>query len=371
MQIARHGKDFKGGFDVTHASGPGKKGNGLYNRKDRQVSKEENKMMSFYKNKKILVTGGAGSIGSVLVRKLLEYEPKAVRILDINETGLFNLKQELQSYNIRILVGDIRDKERMQRAVEDIDIVFHAAALKHVSLCESNPFEAVKTNVLGTKNLIEVALEEEVEKFVTISTDKAVNPVNVLGASKLLAERLTVSANLYKGKRKTVFSCVRFGNVLNSQGSVLPIFKAQVGKGGPVEITDKGMTRFIMSIERATELVLKAAHVSKGGEIFILKMSALRISDLAKAVIEEIAPKYGHDPKSIEVKFVGKRDGEKMYEELMNEDEAEIVHETDDMFILSSFNSKQKKATNRRKIYKSTDARLMTIGEIKNLLKEL
>lgn len=328
-------------------------------------------MRHFYENKKILATGGAGSIGSALVRKLLEYKPKVLRVLDINETGLFNLKQELHSDSIRILVGDIRDKERLERAVEDIDIVFHAAALKHVSLCESNPFEAVKTNVLGTKNLIEAALKEKVERFITISTDKAVNPVNVLGASKLLAERLTISANLYKGRRQTIFSCVRFGNVLNSQGSVLPIFKAQVKKGGPVEITDERMSRFIMSMDRAIELVLKAAQMSKEGEIFILKMSALRIRDLAKAVIEEIASKYGHDPKSIEVKSVGKRDGEKIYEELMNEDEAEIVHETDDMFILSSFNSKQKKATDRRKIYKSTDVRLMTIGEIKNLLKEL
>lgn len=327
-------------------------------------------MKNFYDNKTILVTGGAGSIGSALVRRLLKYNPKTIRILDINETGLFNLEQEIRSSNTRFLIGDIRDKERLLRAVEGVDIIFHAAALKHVPLCESNPFEAVQTNVLGTKNLIEAALEENVEKFITISTDKAVNPINVLGASKLLAERLTVSANLYKGKRKVNFSCVRFGNVLNSQGSVLPIFRSQVEKGGPVEITDKGMTRFVMSIDRAIELVLKAGQISKGGEIFIFKMSALRINDLAKAIIEEMAPRYGHNPKKIKVKSVGKRNGEKMYEELMNEDEAEIVHETGDMFILSPLNSKHKNAKDRKKIYRSIDDRFMAVAEIKDLLKE-
>ncbi len=326
-------------------------------------------MKNFYANKTILVTGGAGSIGSALVRKLLEFNPKRIRVLDINETGLFNLEQELSSGLVAFLVGDIRDKERLTRAMENVDIVFHAAALKHVPLCETNPFEAVQTNVLGTKNLLEAALAEEVEKFITISTDKAVNPINVLGASKLLAERLTVSANLYKGGRKTIFSCVRFGNVLNSQGSVVPIFKSQVKKGGPVTVTDEGMNRFIMSIDRAVNLVLKAGHIAKGGEIFILKMQALLIKDLALAVVEETASKYGHDPKKIKVEFIGKRNGERMYEELMNEDESEIVCEEEDMFILSSFNGKNKNCKNGLKIYKSSDDKFMSVKEIRELLK--
>jgi FlaA1/EpsC-like NDP-sugar epimerase len=325
---------------------------------------------NFYENKRVLVTGGAGSIGSALVKRILEYNPKTIRVLDINETGLFNLLHELQSDKIRLLVGDIRDKDRLKRAVEDIDIVFHAAALKHVPLCELNPFEAIQTNVLGTKNLLEVAVDEEIDKFITISTDKAVSPINVLGASKLLAERLTVSANLYKGKRKTIFSCVRFGNVLNSQGSVLPVFRNQIKKGGPVKVTDEGMTRFVMSIEKATELVLKAAQISEGGEIFILKMSALSIKDLAKVAIEEMAPKYGYTPKDIKIENIGKRHGEKMYEELMNEDEAEIVRESEDMFILSSYNDKNGKS-NRTKLYKSRDCRLMTQEEIGRLLREI
>lgn len=327
-------------------------------------------MRDFYKNKTILVTGGAGSIGSELVKKLLEYDPQTVRVLDINETGVFNLWHSLKSEKVRVLVGDVRDRDRLSRAIEGVNIVFHAAALKHVYLCEDNPFEAIQTNVLGTKNLIEVAMNEKIDRFITISTDKAVNPISVLGASKLLAERITVSANMYKGKRKTVFSCVRFGNVLNSQGSVLTVFKEQVKKGGPVTVTDKRMSRFIMSISKASELVLKAACISKGGEIFILKMPAVRIVDLAKAVIQDLAPRYKYAPESIKIDFIGKRDGEKMYEELMNEDEEEFVSETQDMFILSLFSS-DKNNKDESKIYKSGESKFMSIDKIRGLLKEI
>ena len=327
-------------------------------------------MRELLENKSILVTGGAGSIGSALVKKIMEYKPKIIRALDINETGLFNLKHKLGTESVRLLVGDIRDRERLKRAVEDIDIIFHAAAMKHVSLCEFNPFDAIQTNVLGTKNLIEAALDEEVDRFITISTDKAVNPVNVLGASKLLAERLTVSANLYKGRRKTVFSCVRFGNVLNSQGSVLPLFRDQIRKGGPVTITDEGMTRFVMSIDKATELVLKAAKVSKGGEIFILKMEALRIKDLAHAAIAEIAPLHKHDPAGIRTELIGKKHGEKLYEELLNEYEAENAHEDEDMFILSP-NGKNVPRQNVEKLYESRNTRLMAVEEIRKMLRSL
>lgn len=328
-------------------------------------------MREFYQGKTILITGGAGSIGSALARKLLDYKPKIIRLLDINETGLFNLKQELSADILRLLVGDIRDKDRLRRAVEKVDIVFHAAALKHVPLCESNPFEAVQTNVMGTKNLIEACIDEKIKKFITISTDKAVNPINVLGASKLLAERLTVSANLYKGKRQTIFSCVRFGNVLNSQGSVLPIFLNQVKKGGPVKVTDKNMSRFIMSIDKATELVLKAAYLSRGGEIFILKMPALRIKDLAEAVIEEASYRFGYKPKSIKTVYIGKRDGEKVYEELMNEDEATMVKELADMFILLPVDRLKREPTTQARLYKSTDNGYMNVGQIRKFLVQI
>jgi len=293
-------------------------------------------MANIFQNKKILVTGGTGSIGSEIVRKVLNYEPKVIRVLSNDEDGLFSLGQELQGHpQVRFLLGDIKDKERVQRAAEGIDFIFHAGALKHVPLCEYNPFEAVKTNVLGTQNVIEVAIEEEADKLITISTDKAVNPVNVMGATKLLAERLTISANYHKGARKTAFSCVRFGNVLDSRGSVVPLFREQIRKGGPVVITDPDMTRFVMSIPEAVGLVLKAMEIAKDGEIFVFKMPTLRVSSLAEVMIEELAPQYGYDPKSIKVEVSGKRAGEKIYEELLTENEADNAREMEDMFIIT------------------------------------
>lgn len=293
-------------------------------------------MSNIFEGKDILVTGGAGTIGSAIVRNVLKSNPRVVRVLDNNEAAVFDLEQELQSERFRPLIGDIRDKDRLKRAVHNIHIIFHAAALKHVPLSEYNPFEAVKTNVLGTQNLIEVAMDEEVEKMITISTDKAVNPVNVMGATKLLAERLTLSAEHYKGWGKTSFSCVRFGNVLDSRGSVVPIFREQIKNGGPVTITDPDMTRFVMSIPKAAELVLTAAEMAKGGETFIFKMSALSVGTLTEAMIEEIAPQYGYNPEKIEIKIIGKRAGEKDYEELLTEDEVANVYETDNMFIVST-----------------------------------
>ena len=329
-------------------------------------------MVNIFRGKNILVSGGSGSIGSEIVKKLLQYEPKVVRVLSNDENCLFNLEQELQGYsNLRFLAGDVRDKERLQHAVEDIDFVFHAAALKHVPLCEYNPFEAVKTNVLGTQNVIETAMEEEVEKLITISTDKAVNPVNVMGATKLLAERLTISANYYKGLRETAFSCVRFGNVLDSRGSVVPLFQTQVEKGGPVTLTEPNMTRFIMSIPKAVELVLKAAEIAQGGEIFIFKMPALRIGDLAKAMIEELAPQYGYNPESIKVEITGKRVGEKMYEELLTADEDMNASETEDMFIITPAARNQESKGISAKEYRSDqDGILLATEEIKEILRK-
>jgi FlaA1/EpsC-like NDP-sugar epimerase len=334
-------------------------------------------LKNFYEDKTILVTGGVGSIGHEIVRKILEYNPKAVRVLDINETGLFDLEQELQSKKIRLFVGDVKDKERLRRAIEDVDIVFHTAALKHVPLCEYNPFEAVKTNVLGTQNLIEVAMDEEVQKFIMISTDKAVNPVNVMGATKLLAERLTISANFYKGDRETAFSCVRFGNVLYSRGSVLPLFEEQI-KRGFITITDPNMTRFIMNTSQAVELILKAAKIAKGGEVFILKMPAVRIKDLAEVMIEKLAVKYGYKTEEIEIKTIGRRAGEKLYEELMTEDEAESAYEDEEMFVVLpetfgiisklSYKLSDNFKNAQKREYSSKGVKLLTREELKLLL---
>lgn len=289
----------------------------------------------YFKGKTILVTGGTGSIGSEIVKRLLPSGPKSIRVFSNDEDAQFNMYQDMgPKENIRFLLGDVRDRNRLARAMEGVDVVFHAAAFKHVPACEYNTFEAVQTNVIGTQNLIETALEEEVEKFITISTDKATSPINVLGASKLLAERLTLSANYYKGDKKTALSCVRFGNVMASRGSVIPIFLKQIEKGGPVTVTDPNMTRFVMSISQSVDLVLKAATMAKGGENFIFKMPALKIGDLARVMVDEYSSKYGKDTKRIKIITMGMRHGEKFHEELMTDEEARWAYETREMFIL-------------------------------------
>lgn len=336
---------------------------------------------NFYSNKKILVTGGVGSIGSNLVKKLLTLEPAIVRVFDNNETGLFDLEQDLRSEKIRILLGDIRDRERLNMAMEGIDIVFHTSALKHVPLCEYNPFDAVKTNVLGTQNVLEAALSNEVKKVINVSTDKAVSPTNVMGATKLLAERLTISANYYSGKNKTVFSSVRFGNVLNSRGSVIPLFMKQIREGGPVTVTDRRMTRFFMDISAASDLILLAGEIAKGREIFILKMPSFQIEDLAEAMIEEYAEVSGFRPEDIPIKIIGTRNGEKLYEDLMAEEESERAYERDNMFLIIPHTLAHEAALDssmtdgfikaNRGNYSSHEARLVDKDEIKRILREI
>jgi len=299
----------------------------------------ENRFKEYFEGKVILVTGGTGSIGSELVRKILSYPIKQLRIFSRDEYKQFILKQELLSHPngevLSFLIGDVRDRDRVFLGMEGVDLVFNAAAMKHVPFCEYNPFEAVKTNVLGTQNLVDAARNQNVEKFIHVSTDKAAMPINVMGATKLLAEKIAVTAEHYKGTKKTLFSAVRFGNVFGSRGSVVPIFHEQIQKGGPVTLTDRGMTRFMMQIPQAVELLLKAALLSKGEELFVLKMPVMRIEDLAHAMIEILAPKYGHKTADIKIELTGRRSGEKIYEILLTEEEAEIIWENDEMLCVS------------------------------------
>ena len=335
---------------------------------------------NFLQNKNILVTGGTGSLGRELVRKILQYNPKVVRVFDVDETEQFDLQHELKEHEgiVRYLLGDVRDKERLNRAAEDIDIIFHTAALKHVMACEYNPFEAVKTNVLGMQNVIDVAIDNNVGKIIFTSSDKAVNPSNTMGTTKLLAEKLMTSANYYKGARNCVFSSVRFGNVMGSRGSVIPLFIKQIKTGGSVTITDPTMTRFMMSMSQAVELVFRSADVAQGGEVFIFKMPTLNISDLAEVLIQELAPRYGHNPEDINIDIIGTKPGEKMYEELMTEDEAVRSLERDDMFIiipeiedeLTKIDKSAYDATPiRSKDYVSKDVVPITKDEIRAILK--
>lgn len=291
------------------------------------------KLADFFKGKDVLVTGGCGSIGSAIVEQLLNYDVKRIRIFDNNETKQFYLQEKLKPYGkVRGLIGDIRDKERLERAMRGVNIVFHCAALKHVPLCEYNPFEAVATNVHGTQNVIDVAREEGIHKFMAISTDKAVNPINTMGATKLLSERLVMNAAV--GEVKTLFSCVRLGNVFNSSGSVVPVFKEQIKNGGPITVTSKDMLRFFTTMSKAVNLVLTATQKMKGREIFIPKMRALKVIDLAEIMIEELAPKYGYKPNDIEIKIVGIRPGERVYELLMTEEEALHIQDEGDVFTI-------------------------------------
>jgi len=334
----------------------------------------------YYRGKRILVTGAAGSIGSQLVRQLLSYEPAAIRVFDNNETGLFELEEDLGTDAVRLLIGDVRDRDRLLMAMDGIDIVFHASALKHVPLCEYNPFDAVKTNVLGTQNVLDAALEAEVGKVINVSTDKAVKPANVMGATKLLAERLTISANYYSGRRKTVFSNVRFGNVLNSRGSVIPLFMKQIRDGGPVTVTEEEMVRYCMHIPDAVRLILMAGNLARGREIFILKMPVVRIIDLARVMIDELAPRYGHKPGHVQVKIIGKREGEKLFEELMTEEESERAFENEEMYIIYppaySFETYEFKAPTgfnpvEHPIHASRDVKPINRGEVATLFRKM
>ena len=285
-------------------------------------------MKDFYQNKSILITGAAGSIGQALTDKLLEFDPKVIRLLDNNENGLFYLRQKYSTEsvkNVRFLLGDIRNLGRLQYAFQGIDIVIHAASYKHVTECEYNPLDAVETNILGTANVIQAAINQHVKKVIFTSSDKAANPSNTMGTTKLLAEKLMTAANDY-GALTTVFACCRFGNVVGTSGSVIPLFKKQIREQQKVTITDPEMTRFMITQDTAIDLVLKAGYLSNGGETFIFKMPVVKIGELADAMIS----RYGNAKKEV----IGKKPGEKMYEEIMTEEEMYRACEGEDMYII-------------------------------------
>ncbi|MCD4677355.1 MAG: polysaccharide biosynthesis protein [Desulfobacula sp.] len=279
----------------------------------------------YFKDKRILVTGACGTVGSELFRILCqtpEYEPKEVVGIDKSESDLFFMDQKyLEDGRTRFYLADVRDCAKISRVMKGIDIVFHAAALKHVVLCERSPFEAVQTNIHGVQNIIQAAIDNHVSKVIFTSSDKAVNPTNVMGTSKLMGERLITAANSNNFANNTIFASTRFGNVLGSSGSVTPIFQKQIEKGGPVTLTDSNMTRFVMSIEEAARLVIDSASIARGGEVFITKMPVVRICDLAEVMINELAPEYGYKPGKIEIVEIGVKPGEKLYEELMSHEE--------------------------------------------------
>jgi len=274
--------------------------------------------------KVILITGGTGSFGTKFVEiALKEYNPKAIRIFSRGELLQMKMKQQFNNdERLRFFIGDVRDKDRLYRAMNGVDIVIHAAALKQVPACEYNPIEAVRTNINGAINVIDAAIDNGVEKIMAISTDKAVHPVNLYGATKLVAEKLFIHGNSYTGGRKTKFSCVRYGNVVGSRGSVVPLFLEQ-RKSGKLTITDERMTRFWLTIEQGANFAIDCIDRMKGGEVFVPKIPSMRIIDLADA----IAP-------DAEREIIGIRPGEKIHEVLVTENDALHTREFDDFFVI-------------------------------------
>ena len=280
-------------------------------------------------DKKILITGGTGSLGVALTKKLLETNAKIIRIYSRNESKQVEMQERFDDPRLRFLIGDVRDLERLTKAVEDIDIVFHAAALKHVPIVEYNPFEAIKTNVLGSQNVIDACLKENVETAVCIGTDKAVSPLNTYGATKHLMEKLFVTASNYINplRYKTKFLAVRYGNVLGSSNSVIPKFIEQIQSGKNLTITDPSMTRFTITMDQALELILTAVKKGHGGEVFVPKLKSYRLDTLKDAILDILKT-------SVKIEKIPVRQGEKYHEALINSEELRNTFEIDSLYII-------------------------------------
>lgn len=281
--------------------------------------------MSYLNDKTILLTGGTGSFGKKFIQITLKnYNPKRIIVFSRDELKQHEMRMKIPNETkVSYFIGDIRDKERLYRAFgANVDIVVHAAALKQVPACEYNPFEAIKTNILGAQNIIDAAIDCGIPKVLALSTDKAVNPINLYGATKLCAEKLFVQGNSYAGPKNTRFSCVRYGNVVGSRGSVIPVFREQ-SKTGKITITDQRMTRFWITLDQGVEFVIKCINSMHGGEVFVPRIPSMNIMDLAKAIAPECAIEYN-----------GIRPGEKIHETLISVDESRHAVRTKDMFVI-------------------------------------
>jgi FlaA1/EpsC-like NDP-sugar epimerase len=336
---------------------------------------------SRWSDKRVLITGICGTVGRELFRQLLPQEPAEIIGIDNNESDLFFLSEECRDHdNVNLHLCDVRDESNLPARVRGVDVILHTAALKHVMLCEKSPGDAVRTNIQGVQNVISAATANDIERVLFTSSDKAVNPTNVMGTSKLMGERLLTAANARKRGQGPIFASTRFGNVLGSRGSVIPLFKKQIADGGPVTLTDPRMTRFIMTLREAARLVLESVFLAKGGEVFVTKMPVLRIEDLAEVMIEELAPVHGYNPADVEIEIIGAKPGEKFYEELMNNEETRRTVELPDYFsILPAFKSLYHEidytypGTNGvgiHDVYNSSTEPAMSKGELRTYLYE-
>ena len=327
------------------------------------------------KGKKVLITGGTGSLGIALTKRLLQENVDTIRIFSRNENKQLEMDSKFHDDRLRFLLGDVRDYNRLTRAFEDIDIVFHAAALKHVPIIEYNPFEAIKTNVIGSQNVIDACLEEDVEKAICVGTDKAVSPLNTYGATKLLMEKLFITASNYlkKERHKTKFIALRYGNVLGSSGSVIPKFINQIKNNEKITITNSNMTRFSISIDEALDFILKVTEIGKGSEIFVPKLRAYSLMDVKDALFDLLG--------KTDEQIVGIRPGEKLHEILINNDEMNYCWEYQEMYMivdpsLRKFISltnelPEKKKIENMEVYSSDAVEKISKEELKKIFTDL
>jgi FlaA1/EpsC-like NDP-sugar epimerase len=336
-------------------------------------------MTNQWKDKRVLITGVCGTVGGELLRQIVDQEPAEIIGLDNNESALFFVEEIYRdTSNVHVYLGDVRDRDKLSSMMRGVNIVLHAAALKHVILCEKAPNDAVQTNIQGVQNIIHAANANNVERVLFTSSDKAVNPTNVMGTTKLMGERLMTAANAFRFGNGPIFASTRFGNVLGSRGSVIPLFKRQISQGGPVTLTDPCMTRFIMTLGEAVRLVIESTFMAKGGEVFVTKMPVLRIEDLAEVMIDILAEKSAYQPDEIEVKVIGSKPGEKFFEELMSEEETRRTVELPHYFtVLPAFKSVYQEINYTYpdmvegkvcRPYNSASEKAMTKAELKNFL---
>ena len=327
-----------------------------------------------FKGKKVLITGGTGSLGNALTQRLLTENVDTIRIFSRNENKQLEMASKFHDDRLRFLLGDVRDYNRLTRACEDIDIVFHTAALKHVPIIEYNPFEAIKTNVIGSQNVIDACLEEDVEKAICVGTDKAVSPLNTYGATKLLMEKLFITASNYlkKERHKTKFIALRYGNVLGSSGSVIPKFINQIKNNEKITITDPNMTRFSISMDEALDFILKATEIGKGSEIFVPKLRAYSIMDVKDALFDLLG--------KTDEQIVGIRPGEKLHEILINNDEMNYCWDYQEMYMIVDPSLRrfislvnelpEKKKIENMKVYSSNNVQKIPKNELKKIFTD-
>ena len=324
--------------------------------------KDGDSLSNFFSGKEILITGGTGSIGSLVVKELLKFDVGKVYIFSRDEIKQFAMRKLINDKRLRFAIGDVRDHRSLERVFKEnnFDLVYHTAAMKHVVICEENPVEAVMTNVIGTQNVVDIARRYGVSKLINISTDKAVKPYNVMGATKLIAERIVLNAN---------YTSIRLGNIANSRGSVIPVLIEELVKKKQVTITDPNVSRFVLRMTDAAKLILKATRLARGGEIFVPKMKAFKLSDLIEVLITYVAPKFGICSEEVEVNTVGLMRGEKLHESIIDELEVPYLHDLGDFYVIDP-RSSAINVHGRSLALSSNTAELISKDELKEIIDE-